>query len=63
MGKANSAVCVYNMEEIAAVFDNSPYKGQTGVTSLWLSAEQPADPPRPGAVRHILWFSYFLQWA
>ncbi|XP_072050420.1 semaphorin-1A-like [Amphiura filiformis] len=49
MDRANSAICVYDMREIELVFDNSPFKGQASVGSLWLSVAS-GDVPviRPG---------------
>ncbi|XP_072050782.1 semaphorin-2A-like [Amphiura filiformis] len=54
-GRANSAICVYDMGEIAAVFDNSPFRGQIGDdNSIWCSTSDfdcgsmTIPSPRPG---------------
>ena len=55
---ANSAICVYQMDEINAVFKNAKFKGQgnsfysdKSINSLWLPPFDGDVPdPRPGTV-------------
>lgn len=55
-----SAVCVYNMEDIRAVF-NGPYAHKEGPDHRWVEYEGRIPYPRPGTVSNTLTllFSFF----
>ncbi|OUC49478.1 putative sema domain protein, partial [Trichinella nativa] len=48
-GFSGSAICVYTLSEIKAVFDSSPFKGQVSPLHVWQALPSTETPtPRPG---------------